>query len=79
MPHIASWASPKFAVKVSRIVDEHLIKQKEQDTEITGQKGKISSLSDRLDESNTLLKKYTAELKESNAKNDKLIEKNAID
>ena len=34
IPHIASWASPKFAIKVSKIVNEYFIKKAIADKDI---------------------------------------------
>jgi hypothetical protein len=30
VPHIASWVSPSFAIKVSRIVNEYLVKEEKE-------------------------------------------------
>jgi hypothetical protein len=50
VPHIASWISPEFAVKVSRIVNDHLVREyKEQIREKTD---KIDELMKKLDDQN---------------------------
>ena len=92
IPHIASWASADFAVKVSDIVNEFFIKGalkekdriiEKQNKTIGVQKDKIDDLSDKLDkymikldESKAELQKSNSKLKKSNAKADILIKKN---
>lgn len=51
IPHIASWASPAFAVKVSKIVNEYFIKKaiKEKDKLIKKKDDKIDKMSDKID------------------------------
>jgi 3-dehydroquinate dehydratase len=59
VPHIASWIYPEFAIKVSRIVNEHIVREYE--WELNKKKDTINSLEAKVD---TLL----SELKE--ARND---------
>lgn len=69
IPHIASWASTKFARKVSKIVNEYFTNQaiEEQDMIIRDQEKKIAEKTDKIDE----LMKYITEMRaESNIKMD---------
>jgi hypothetical protein len=50
IPHIASWVSPKFAIKVSKIVNEFLIREREEVIRrLTGEKSELIQM---LEESN---------------------------
>ena len=54
IPHVASWASPKFAIKVSRIVNAHLVREytesiKQKELVIVYQKNKIDELMVKVD------------------------------
>lgn len=50
-PHIASWCSAKFAIKVSRIVNEHIRKENERLLRVVGEKDeKIDQMSRKIDE-----------------------------
>ena len=64
VPHIASWASPKFAIKVSRIVNEFLAKEEKDKRERLLQKK-----NDKIDE-------LIMRSKEQNKKINKLLEGN---
>lgn len=55
IPHIASWASPKFAIKVSKIVNEYIIKEyketiAEKNRIIEKKDDKIDKLTQKIDE-----------------------------
>jgi hypothetical protein len=55
VPHIASWASPKFAVAVSKIVNAHLVREykesiREKNAEIDGLKRAMDRQSAQIDE-----------------------------
>lgn len=42
IPHIASWVSPKFAIKVSKIVNDFLIREREEEIRrLTGEKSEL--------------------------------------
>ena len=74
IPHIASWASPSFAVKVSKIVKGYLIKQaiKEKNKTIQKQKDKIDDLTDKIDEVLTNNKELLTNNKEQSSTIDKM-------
>lgn len=85
VPHIASWASPQFAVRVSKIVNEYFAKQalaeknkllREKDDKIDQLDSKIDQL---LNDNDTLLtktKKMDKRIKRLLSKNDDLYEQN---
>jgi FtsZ-binding cell division protein ZapB len=52
IPHIASWASPQFAVRVSKILNKYFIKKalKEKEKEIKKKDDKIDKLNVKVDE-----------------------------
>ncbi len=86
IPHIASWASPKFAVKVSKIVNEYYNKKERlrHKRELGEKDDKIDELMKKLDkqheESQIQLKKQhdesQAKINEQTEKIDKLLKKN---
>lgn len=45
IPHIASWVSPKFAIKVSKIVNDFLIREREEEIRrLTGEKSELMKM-----------------------------------
>jgi hypothetical protein len=45
IPHIASWVSPKFAIKVSKIVNDFLIREREEEIRrLTGEKTELMKM-----------------------------------
>ncbi len=76
IPHIASWASPKFAIKVSKIVNAYMIREA-----VAGKQREIDTLNaklDRLIKQNDELLTTAKELKEQNntllAQNEELLD-----
>lgn len=77
VPHIASWISPKFAIKVSEIVNDYMVRQYkyiigQKDTRIDELINEVRSLRDdnremmnRLDTTNTLLNTTQTTLEET--------------
>ncbi|HSA76206.1 MAG TPA: KilA-N domain-containing protein [Nitrosarchaeum sp.] len=94
IPHIASWISPKFAVKVSQIVNEYIINEavKEKKEKIRKQKGKIMNLEEQVallvvnsekviaqnDKLLTKNKKMSKKIDNLTNQNDELLEKNDV-
>lgn len=74
IPHIASWASPKFAIKVSKIVNEYFIKKAVADKDILlGIKDdKINKLIKEVKKRNTKLDEQSIKLDEQSTKLDKM-------
>ena len=68
IPHIASWASPKFAIKVSKIVNEYYNTK-----ERRKHKQELDAKNDKIDE---LMEKLDKQHAESQKKIDKLLHKN---
>ena len=68
IPHIASWASPKFAVKVSKIVNEYFNSK-----ERRKHQRELCEKNDKIDE---LMKKLDKQHAESQEKIDRLLHKN---
>lgn len=58
IPHIASWASPKFAVKVSRIVNKYFNKK-----ELDKKERLIAKQADKIDELKDMMKKQSEEMR----------------
>ena len=91
IPHIASWASPVFAIKVSKIVNEFFIKQaiEEKDKLLQKKDDKIDKLSKKMDEQSKKIDKQSKKIDkqsnhikrllkintEINDKNDEIIDK----
>jgi len=85
IPHIASWASPSFAVRVSKIINRYFIKKaiKAKEKIIKKKDDKIDELSNKIDEllhnNDTLLsknKKMDNRIKRLLKKNDEIYEIN---
>ena len=82
IPHIASWGSPKFAVKVSRIVNKYINKKelRKKEHTIAKQSDKIDELMKKLDIQAEEATKRAEETKQrdeiQSAKIDKLLDKN---
>lgn len=78
IPDIAAWASTKFAVKVSLIIQNYAIKKaiKEKELEITKNKKAIKEKDDKIDKLNNTLKKFIEKSEKISAKNDKILKKN---
>ena len=80
IPHIASWISPVFAIKVSKIVNEFLVteyknKLMEKENENLSLMNKMDLMLKKMDEQTKQMKEETRELKEQNNKQmDKLSE-----
>jgi hypothetical protein len=71
VPHIASWASPKFAVKVSKIVNEYFAKEalKKKDDKIDELRSEVKDISTQNKSMKRILKKISS-------KNDTLLQQN---
>jgi len=83
--HIASWASPKFAVKVSCIITKYFNKKelkekkkliRKQEKLIEKKNCIIEEKTDKIDELMELTKQQTEETKQQSAKIDRLLHKN---
>nr|AEX62219.1 putative KilA-N domain-containing protein [Moumouvirus Monve] len=76
VPHIASWASKKFGIRVSKIVNEYFSKEmleKHQDL-IKKKDDKIDRLSKKIDEQTKTMKKQSKTMKKQDKKIKKLLE-----
>lgn len=71
IPHIASWVSPEFAYKVSKIVNEHIIKE---------YRNTIRQKDDKIDNLEKIIQEIREEqkqtLKEISDKSDKILDEN---
>jgi hypothetical protein len=78
IPHIASWASPKFAVKVADIVNKYFNKKslKKKEKLIRKQKQLLGEKDDKIDELMKKVDKQSEEMEKQSAKIDKLLGKN---
>ena len=78
IPHIASWASPQFAVRISKIVNKYLIKKalKEKEKLIKKKDDKIDKLNNKIDELLTNNKELLTNNKEMLSNNKDLLKKN---
>jgi len=78
IPHIASWASPSFAVRVSKIINKYFIKKamKEKEKLIKKKDDKIDELSNKVDELLSKNQKMDNRIKRLLKKNDEIYEIN---
>jgi hypothetical protein len=78
IPHIASWASPTFAVRVSKIVNKYFIKKalKEKEKLIKKKDDKIDTLIKKIDKQSSTIGKMDNRIKRLLTKNDELYEQN---
>lgn len=78
IPHIASWASPKFAVKVADIVNKYFDKKalKKKEKLIRKQKRLLGEKDDKIDELMKKVDKQSEDMAKQTAKIDKLLGKN---
>ena len=78
IPHIASWASPRFAVCVSKIVNKYFIKKalKEKEKLIKKKDDKIDKLLEKNNEQTSKIDKQTSKIDELLSKNNELLSKN---
>jgi regulator of replication initiation timing len=60
IPHIASWASPKFAVKVSRIVNAYLVREYKESLRVKDQQ--IDRLEQKIDAQSTQISAQSAKI-----------------
>jgi hypothetical protein len=79
IPHIASWVSPKFAIKVSKIVNDFLIREREEEIRrLTGEKSELvkmleeSELRRKEDHKESL--KMLEDMKKQNEKTDQKLD-----
>jgi KilA-N domain/Protein of unknown function (DUF3627) len=86
IPHIASWASPEFAIKVSKIVNQYMISQaiEEKDKLLKKKQDKIDRMNIKMDkllannaEQNNRMDKMLLENTEQTNQIKKLLEENA--
>jgi hypothetical protein len=83
IPHIASWISPQFGIQVSKIVnnfitDEYITRIKNAERVLALKDNKIITLEQKLDTIISNNNLTLEELKNSNIKNDKILESNNI-
>ncbi len=80
IPHIASWASPVFAIKVSKIVNQYYISKaiEEKDRLLKKKQDKIDRMSAKMDKILASNKKMLTKNDILLAKNDELLAKNNI-
>ena len=71
IPHIASWASPKFAVRISDIVTEYFNKK-----ELEKHERLLKKKDDKIDELKAMMKEQSEEIKKQTEKIDNLLHKN---
>lgn len=78
IPHIASWASPQFAVKVADIVNKYFDKKslKKKEKLIRKQKRLLGEKDDKIDELMKKVDKQSEDMAKQTAKIDKLLGKN---
>jgi hypothetical protein len=78
IPHIASWCSPEFALKVSDIVNEYLIKEaiEEKERLLKKKDDKIDKLSKKIDKQSNEISTLLSEHKKQNKKINKLLDIN---
>ncbi|QTF48927.1 KilA N-terminal domain2C N1R/P28 DNA binding protein [Acanthamoeba polyphaga mimivirus] len=77
VPHIAAWASKKFAVMVSDIINEHFAKKMFDKHEqlIKGKDDKIAELTRKIDKQTSLMKDQKSTIKEQDKKINELLSK----
>jgi hypothetical protein len=82
IPHIASWVSPKFAIKVSKIVNDFLIREREEEIRrLTGEKSELVKMLEesekrRKEDHNESLKMLEDMKKQNEKTHDKLDDAN---